>query len=741
MPKTYQVTVQTGTTALNIFDGAGTDARVFITLFGSAANTPELPLAAGRAAFEKGSVDQFSVQSVDVGDVREIKLRSDGSGASPAWFVDFVDVDGRRFPVNRLLAGNDLSVFVLPSGPVGRFQNVLDPPSGVALRSNSYEVRLKTADQLSAGTEATISFFLVGRLGISERIQFQGGTSQGETALVVVQTKDIGEIVALQIGHDNSGVGSGWTLESVDVLNTATGNTRHLTANLEIGQPVESLTRYLQAGPNVFQISQLKEPAVAAGIVNGKSSAMFDPIASNADEKRILDTFLNNFRTGAGLDFLTIFTSSDQAPELDSQIATEGDPLFSGADAETWSRVRSELIRWVSQRSFTIAYFQRLRTFIGDLSTKIQGEVSYARDFFSLQNLPTTDDSSQGQVIGATLLALVGAGFSLIGPAETMGVALIAAIISVAQTIPDSLVRGPSGVAGAGTNPLTLTGLGLTVRFNHLIAQLEISRQQILAAALANRSLLNQFTILESDALLNRGQQPGIGRNEQFIAGMLPGILREIWVPYLKFRGALIGELADLSGLGAQSPGLTRDGSALLRLAAQDPSIIEVSSHRHPAYRPLTISDVFVKWSVCLVPLGWPASDGQPARFSSFGLQPSPMEKLDQIFTHGGIAQFFDDNNRTFMMSTLVGSTPRSGTSLLSKSVGSGALFDHQILGPVASPTIMQVPLVNSANFETATAATGEVFSLLKKCQSPIGGNSECAFYIRRSLELGSRPA
>jgi hypothetical protein len=83
--------------------GAGTDANVFITLFGEFGDSGEKKLMKSLThmnKFERKNVDRFVVQSADLGPLFKIHIRHDNSSFSTNWFLDRVEVtdkSGERF--------------------------------------------------------------------------------------------------------------------------------------------------------------------------------------------------------------------------------------------------------------------------------------------------------------------------------------------------------------------------------------------------------------------------------------------------------------------------------------------------------------------------------------------------------------------------------------------------------------------------------------------------------------------
>lgn len=106
---TYSITVYTGDV-----DDAGTDANVFISIYGSKGSTEEFQLDSGDNDFERGSVFNASFDLNDLGDLRAIHIRHDNYGPRPGWWLDKVDIRNEEsnkswsFPCHRWLARDEL---------------------------------------------------------------------------------------------------------------------------------------------------------------------------------------------------------------------------------------------------------------------------------------------------------------------------------------------------------------------------------------------------------------------------------------------------------------------------------------------------------------------------------------------------------------------------------------------------------------------------------------------------------
>lgn len=93
--KDYVVEVYTGNESR-----AGTNANVFLTLFGEFGDTGEKALLKSQThtdKFERNQMDRFVIQAADLGRVFKAVVRHDDSGFSSDWFLDKIKVgDGRE---------------------------------------------------------------------------------------------------------------------------------------------------------------------------------------------------------------------------------------------------------------------------------------------------------------------------------------------------------------------------------------------------------------------------------------------------------------------------------------------------------------------------------------------------------------------------------------------------------------------------------------------------------------------
>ena len=70
---------------------AGTDASVYVTLFGRTGQTPKLQLKShDEKTFERGRSDTFRVKANCVGPLNKLRIEHDNTGNGPGWFLERV---------------------------------------------------------------------------------------------------------------------------------------------------------------------------------------------------------------------------------------------------------------------------------------------------------------------------------------------------------------------------------------------------------------------------------------------------------------------------------------------------------------------------------------------------------------------------------------------------------------------------------------------------------------------------
>uniref|UniRef100_A0A3B3ZLT1 PLAT domain-containing protein n=1 Tax=Periophthalmus magnuspinnatus TaxID=409849 RepID=A0A3B3ZLT1_9GOBI len=217
MSTTYTVKIKTGDKKY-----AGTDANVFMILYGTNDDTGLINLKASKThknKFERGMTDEFTVEAVDLGPLKKIRIGHDG------WFLDWVDIDAQslgqklRFPCGRWLdRGEDDGAIVRDLFP--------NPLQTETYTPVPYEIKTFTSDVFGAGTDADVFIVLYGRDAVCtqqkslcvnkrERIMY---FERGAEDMFIVELEDVGDVIEkIRIGHDNRGVNPGWHLDRVEI--------------------------------------------------------------------------------------------------------------------------------------------------------------------------------------------------------------------------------------------------------------------------------------------------------------------------------------------------------------------------------------------------------------------------------------------------------------------------------------------------------------------------------------------
>uniref|UniRef100_H3CLV0 Lipoxygenase homology PLAT domains 1 n=1 Tax=Tetraodon nigroviridis TaxID=99883 RepID=H3CLV0_TETNG len=226
MSTTYTVRIKTGEKKY-----AGTDADVFMILYGTKDDTDTgiINLKASKThknKFERGMIDEFTVEAVDIGPLKKLRIGHDKSGTAPGWFLDWVEIDAPslgqklRFQCGRWLdKGEDDGAIVRDLFP-NALQTELYTPFV------PYEIKVFTSDVFGAGTDADVFVVLYGRNAVctqqkslcvnkrERRMSFERGAED----MFIVELADVGDVIEkIRIGHDNRGVNPGWHLDRVEI--------------------------------------------------------------------------------------------------------------------------------------------------------------------------------------------------------------------------------------------------------------------------------------------------------------------------------------------------------------------------------------------------------------------------------------------------------------------------------------------------------------------------------------------
>ncbi|CAF3234025.1 unnamed protein product [Rotaria socialis] len=236
----YKVTVFTGNKS-----GAGTDADVFITLFGNQGQTGQTKLDNKTDAFEAGKKDEFTVECPAVGEINKILIEHNNKGLSSGWFLDRILIEDTQdhrtyeFPCNRWLAKDE------DDKQIARY---LVPRQKV--RNNLYKVTVFTGNKSGAGTDADVFITLFGNQGQTGQTKLDNKTDAfeaGKKDEFTVECPAVGEINKILIEHNNKGLSSGWFLDRILIEDTQDHRTYEFPCNrwLAKDEDDKQIARYL----------------------------------------------------------------------------------------------------------------------------------------------------------------------------------------------------------------------------------------------------------------------------------------------------------------------------------------------------------------------------------------------------------------------------------------------------------------------------------------------------------------
>ncbi|XP_061409799.1 lipoxygenase homology domain-containing protein 1-like isoform X3 [Lethenteron reissneri] len=240
---TYNIKVKTGDKR-----GSGTDANVFMVLYGEKDDTGKVNLKSSKTnknKFEKGQIDEFTLEAVDIGALKKIKIGHDNAGLSAGWFLDWVEVDAPslgqrlRFACARWLDADE------DDGSTERELFPAEPSSEHYAPHVPYEITARTSDVPSAGTDADVFVVLYGRDGSCTRQaslcpskkQRKEHFNRGSVDTFVLELEDVGDAIEkVRVGHDNAGLSAGWHLDRLDVRRLLGGGKGSETLSFPCGR-------------------------------------------------------------------------------------------------------------------------------------------------------------------------------------------------------------------------------------------------------------------------------------------------------------------------------------------------------------------------------------------------------------------------------------------------------------------------------------------------------------------------
>ncbi len=201
----HKIIVETGNAVYS-----GTDANIYIKLYGKLGNTEFLKLDGEEGDFENSKRDIFYLNINNIGKIEKIQIKQDGSGEDSGWFLQKISI----------LTDSTISSFTaqrwIPEGEIG--ETIIEDS-----RRIKYKVEVKTGTVDFSGTDSGIYIKLFGANGNSLSLQrlnpingndFENGVKH---SYIIYSDRDLGVINEICIESDGKGNNPGWFCDEITV--------------------------------------------------------------------------------------------------------------------------------------------------------------------------------------------------------------------------------------------------------------------------------------------------------------------------------------------------------------------------------------------------------------------------------------------------------------------------------------------------------------------------------------------
>ncbi|XP_059150632.1 lipoxygenase homology domain-containing protein 1-like isoform X2 [Physella acuta] len=221
--KEKQITWQCWVTTSDI-KNAGTDANVYICIYGDKSKTDDIPLDNKGDNFEQGQMDAFRFTTVEIGKPYKLRVWHDNAGSFPGWHLDKIELESMEgkerfvFVCGRWLAEGEDDKMTIRELPAE------SPSIKRPLPLVSYIVQVYTGNKSFAGTDANVYINIFGELGdTGNRPLKYSKTSKnkfekGKMDEFEIEAVTLHKLKKIRIGHDGKGPGAGWFLDKVVIF-------------------------------------------------------------------------------------------------------------------------------------------------------------------------------------------------------------------------------------------------------------------------------------------------------------------------------------------------------------------------------------------------------------------------------------------------------------------------------------------------------------------------------------------
>ncbi|XP_053154165.1 lipoxygenase homology domain-containing protein 1-like isoform X2 [Hemicordylus capensis] len=214
----YEVTVVTGDISYG-----GTDATIYITLFGRNGCTEEIQMEKDGVRFEIGQKDTFIMEIPDIAPLRKMRIQSDGEGCRPDWFLEQIIMKNLTTQEVTVFTYNDWLSTQWGDKKTLEWEMPAMINGEQMMDYTTYTIQVKTSDIGKAGTDANVWIAIFGENGDTGTLALKESNRKNKferDQLDVFYFSDVlslGELCKVRIWHDNKGIGPGWHLEFIDV--------------------------------------------------------------------------------------------------------------------------------------------------------------------------------------------------------------------------------------------------------------------------------------------------------------------------------------------------------------------------------------------------------------------------------------------------------------------------------------------------------------------------------------------
>ena len=202
----YKLFIKTG----NI-SGAGTDADVFIKIYGENYNTEEIKLTGEIKTnlFEKGNTDLFKFHLDDLGNIIKISIWHDGKFLGSDWFLDNIRLENNE---------SDIKWYFLANSWLKKNEILTLEPKPFA----KYQIEITTGTLAGSGTDSDISLSISGSKSKTNFIQLNSYLKNkefktGHTNTFSLILEDIGNIKELLLQSSKSSLNANWFLNRIKI--------------------------------------------------------------------------------------------------------------------------------------------------------------------------------------------------------------------------------------------------------------------------------------------------------------------------------------------------------------------------------------------------------------------------------------------------------------------------------------------------------------------------------------------